>query len=255
MKSKILSSEMVTAVLNNRKTVMREIIDKDIINNCDMEKDGTLLLYQDCNGDFINPVNLCRYKVGDILYVKETWHKYMKRVGKGESCHLAEFYGYKATIANSEDANEPWKSPVCMPKEAARIFLKVTSVRIERLQDITEEQAVKEGVSRLYDDLSNEAYETWVKKCVLVDDKNKKKEDWGYTNYLWHGRFGHCGTGNWRSDGWEYQGSSYDSAIDSFSSLWNSLLKRKAIKQNGWEANPYVWVIEFERCDGLEQLD
>lgn len=86
------------------------------------------------------------YLPGDILYVRETWHKYTKRVGKGENCHLAEFYGYKASIANSEDADEPWKSPACMPKEAARIWLKVTDVQVERLQEITEDGCVAEGI-------------------------------------------------------------------------------------------------------------
>lgn len=47
------------------------------------------------------------YQPEDILYVRETWHRYTKRVGKGERCHLEEHYGYKASIANSEDAEEP----------------------------------------------------------------------------------------------------------------------------------------------------
>lgn len=40
------------------------------------------------------------YQPGDIIYVRETWHKYIKRVGEGQNCHLAEFYGYKASVAN-----------------------------------------------------------------------------------------------------------------------------------------------------------
>lgn len=86
------------------------------------------------------------YQTGDILYVRETWHKYTKRVGKEKNCHLAEFYGYKASVANSEDADEPWHPSIHMPKEAARIWLKVTDVRAERLQEITPQQAENEGV-------------------------------------------------------------------------------------------------------------
>ena len=146
MKPILFNTEMVQAILEGRKTVTRRVIDRDIVNNCDMEKDGTLLNYQNAYGDFINPVELCRYKVNDVLYVRETWHKYIKRVGEGEQCRLQEFYGYKASIANSEDANEKWKPSIHMPKAAARIFLRVTNVRVERLQDITKEDMVKEGL-------------------------------------------------------------------------------------------------------------
>ena len=82
------------------------------------------------------------------MYVRETWHKYNKRVGEGKSCHMEEFYGYKASVANSEDANEPWKPSIHMPKEAARIWLKVTDVRAERLQEITAESALLEGTDK-----------------------------------------------------------------------------------------------------------
>lgn len=196
MKPILFNTEMVRAILDGRKTVTRRVIDRDIVNNCDMEKDGTLLNYQNCHGDFINPVDLCRYKVNDILYVRETWHKYTKRVGEGESCHLAEFYGYKASIANSEDANEPWRPSINMPKEAARIFLRVTGVRVERLEDITQEDAIKEG--------------------VMVEEFDK-------------------------------EGGFYER--DEFLYLWDSTIKKDQLQYYGWDANPYVWVIEFEVID------
>ena len=69
----LFNTEMVQAILDGRKTVTRRKIDRDITNFCDVEVDGTLLDYQNCHGDFINPIDLCRYKVGDILYVRETW--------------------------------------------------------------------------------------------------------------------------------------------------------------------------------------
>ncbi|WP_242985693.1 hypothetical protein [Sellimonas intestinalis] len=61
---------------------------------------------------------------------------------------MAEFYGYKASIANSEDAGERWKPSIHMPKEAARLWLKVTDARVERLQDITNKDVEKEGVEK-----------------------------------------------------------------------------------------------------------
>jgi hypothetical protein len=80
-----------------------------------------------------------------------------------------------------------------MPKEAARIFLKVTDVRVERLQDITEEDAIAEGMSK-----------------TLVD------------------------------------GVVFISAKGNFHVLWDSLNIKRGY---GWEANPWVWVIEFERVE------
>ena len=136
------------------------------------------------------------YQPGDILYVRETWHKYKKRVGKGEGCHTAEFYGYRASIANSEDANEPWHPSIHMPKEAARIWLKVTDVRVERLQEITEEQIGRYGVEVEYPHMMN-------------------GEEKRYA----------------------------------FSTLWNSTVKKSDLDRYGWNANPWVWIIEFERCE------
>ena len=76
-----------------------------------------------------------KYHVGDILYVRETW-----------LAHEGKYY-FKADtpIDKSLRKEFKWKPSIHMPKAAARIFLKVTDVRIERLQDITEEEARKEG--------------------------------------------------------------------------------------------------------------
>lgn len=140
------------------------------------------------------------YRADDILYVRETWHKYTKRIGKGESCRLAEFYGYKASVANSEDAEEPWKPSIHMPKKAARIWLQVTGVRVERLQQITEVGIRKEGI------------EVDPKECV--------------------GKFDFI-----------------SELFFLFQRLWDSTIKKSDLDRYGWDANPWVWVIEFERCE------
>ena len=145
------------------------------------------------------------YKPGDILYVRETWHRYTKRVGKGEGCHLEEHYGYKASIANSEDVEEPWKPSIHMPKEAARIWLKVTDVRVERLQDITDDGAKAEGAN-------------------CKDGKNV---------------------------GW--QEKQRRTAIERFSEIWESTVSKEKIDSCSWAANPWVWVIEFERCEKMQE--
>jgi hypothetical protein len=185
---------MVQAILDGRKTVTRRKIDRDITNFCDVEVDGTLLDYQNCHGDFINPIDLCRYKVGDILYVRETWsiHECVKcQAGipaLGGECKCE--YVYRASYGATDFR---WKPSIHMPKEAARIFLKVTDVRVERLQDITEEDAIAEGMSK-----------------TLVD------------------------------------GVVFISAKGNFHVLWDSLNIKRGY---GWEDNPWVWVIEFERVE------
>lgn len=189
----LFNTEMVKAILEGRKICTRRAI--KFSNGMTGRPIGKA-------GDSSNPLGVMYpggikrppYQLGDILYIRETWHKYTKRVGNGESCHLAEFYGYKASITNSEDANEPWKPSIHMPKEAARIWLKVTDVRVERLQDITEEGAINEG---------------------CIDDIEYAKGK---------------------------------SARNHFIGLWNSTIKKSDIDIYGWSANPWVWVVEFERC-------
>lgn len=101
-----------------------------------------------------------------------------------------------------------WRPSIHMPKGAARIFLRVTGVRVERLQDVTEEQAKCEGVGDPYGYQSAEWY----------DQKELT------TNYH----------------------------INSFAGLWDSTVKKSDLAKYGWNANPWVWVIEFERVEVTE---
>ena len=135
---------------------------------------------------------LCRppYKPGDILYVRETWCK-------GSWGNEKERYYYKA---DDNDFYCTWHPSTHMPKEAARIWLKVTDVRVERLQDITSEQICKEGVE--------------VEDPYVLNGEEKRY---------------------------------------AFSVLWNSTIKKSDLDRYGWQANPHVWVIEFERCEKPEE--
>lgn len=200
----LFKTEMVQALLAGRKTCTRRLVKFLPGKNPQWTgyiKDG-LMLY---NGKNEPCIRKALYQPGDILYVRETWHKYTKRVGNGEFCHLAEFYGYKASIANSEDANEPWHPSIHMPKEAARIWLKVTDVRVERLQDITEDGAKEEGAN-----FKNG-------KNVGLEEKMRR------------------------------------TAIERFAEIWNSTIKKTDLDRYGWDANPWIWVIEFERCKSRER--
>lgn len=155
------------------------------------------------------------YNAGDILYVRETWHEYSKRVGKGETCRLETFYGYKASVRNSEDAAEKWKPSIHMPKETARIWLKIVDVRAERLQNMRPVDVINEGA---YEDCWDclDAYgESGFQCCYQKEDE--------------------C--------------SQCDSVMMEWERLWNSTIKKTDHDSYSWEVNPWVWVIEFERCE------
>lgn len=208
----LFNTEMVQAILNSRKSCTRRIVKPKQLasmlpDKCkngvpeEFLKEKKLMFKPYCDMtdvELINTVYKAPYQPGDILYVRETWHKYNKRVGKGKSCHMEEFYGYKASIANSEDANEPWKPSIHMPKEAARIWLKVTGVRMEQLQEISAEGALAEGAD-MYIHING--------------------------------------------------GLDENAILTSFIGIWNSTIKKSDLDCYGWNANPYVFVIEFERCE------
>ena len=212
----LFNTEMVRAILDGRKDATRRIVKGFIPDDAVWGYTAfTPKGYISCRGTFADGYGEKFFKLpcepGDILYVRETWHKYTKRIGKGESCRLAEFYGYKASVANSEDAEEPWRPSTQMPKEAARIWLKVMNVRVERLQEITDEQAKREGIQ--YDE---------------------------------------CPTGfTWKQE--TDMHNCYTTPIGAMQALWNSTIKKSDLDRYGWDANPWVWVIEFERCEKPEE--
>ena len=209
----LFNTEMVKAILKGRKTVTRRVVKPSqymgLEKNIEPKKSVERAIYRYkgiTDYDVVNMNFKPPYQVNDILYVRETWHKYIKRVGKGESCRLQEFYGYRASIANSEDAHEPWKPSIHMPKEAARLFLRVTSVKVERLQDMNEVDTAKEGIRP---DIQTQSL-----------DNPDFIENWG--------------------------------GLIIFKELWDSTIKKNQIDTYGWNANPYVWVIEFEKIKEVE---
>lgn len=224
----LFNGDMVRAILDGRKTVTRRVIKPQpksklcytfAGSDCGTWGYPSKTAHESWGEEYRLPDNITKedlgkrwnppYHTDDVLYVRETWHKYKKRVGKGEGCHIAEFYGYKASVANSEDANEPWHPSIHMPKEAARIWLRVKDVRVERLQEITEEQAEAEGAKQCYEQIH------------ALDNRP--------VTYL-------------AEDGKGYY-------VLGFKSIWNSTIKKTDLDRYGWDANPWVWVIEFERCE------
>ena len=209
----LFNTEMVRAILDGRKTCTRRLIkpqpDKKHIYPLGFVTDSTEKKEVGCFGfaaneyggsiQYVKPPY--RYAPGDILYVRETW----KKAPNG-------YYYYEDWQRNDIADVTKWKPSINMPKEAARIWLKVTDVRAERLQDIDEDGAVKEGIP-------------W-SEC-----RNCKAP------------FG-CDA---------CAGEGYDE-IDAFAELWDSTIKKIDLDFYGWNANPWVWVIEFERCEKPEEI-
>lgn len=196
----LFNTEMVRAILDGRKDATRRIVKGFIPDDAVWGYTAfTPKGYISCRGTFADGYGEKFFKLpcepGDILYVRGTW-------GHPISLNSDKQYVFRADkIAESVFKNDShiWHPSIHMPKEAARIWLKVTEVRVERLQDITSEQISREGVEVEYPHVLN-------------------GEEKRYA----------------------------------FSILWNSTIKKSDLDRYGWSANPYVFVIEFERCEKPE---
>lgn len=208
MKSILFNTEEVRAILDDRKSVTRRVIKNNPVECTSKVVEGVCKLCDD-KGGFYLPNEYIKlralYQAGDILYVRETWCRFDCSSCEGDghfncSKEPDEREGCYMYRASNEIWGDHWHPSIHMPKEAARIFLRVTDVRVERLQDITPAGCVKEGLSN---DIINQ-YET--KDFPMIFGK----------------------------------------------AIWNRSIKSKPLVIYGWYANPWVWVIEFERISKEE---
>lgn len=238
----LFNTEMVKAILDGRKTVTRRCV-KYKYDNTEMkmhtDKYGTRLIeiQRDVEGETHgkNPdgstwhkllpyiEKTAPFKKGDILYVRETWcwcpcwdcgmdteehkccyegaNKFYNQEKKEWGC-----YGYRASFEDNEYPSvDTWHPSIHMPKEAARIFLKVKDVRVERLQECGKGWCL---------DIEKEGVVTPQKPMLYVSDDRY-----------------------------------HDALREEFQKLWNSTIKKGDMDTYGWDSNPYVWVIEFERIE------
>ena len=186
----LFNTEMVRAILDGRKTCTRRIIKAEKVDNV-LNSPARKSNPDIPDAQFIKCLVDMKYEPGDILYVRETWYKSPLR------------YMYRADYSNTEqfytdgkEVNIKWHPSIHMSKEAARIWLRVTDVRVERLQDITIDDIRGEGLSSV---------------AVHAGDMEIALEEWKM--------------------------------------LWNSTIKKSDIDRYGWDANPWVWIVEFERCE------
>jgi len=229
----LFSAPMVRAILEGRKTVTRRALNAQSLKNIgygvqlgechELPSEGPL--HPNSIGYY---TDFCPFgQPGDRLWVRETWgvisHDFDDQgnmidwtpdrpatpirempFGRGYySGHAIYRADGEAVWAGDDDGGgddrSAWKPSIHMPRIASRILLEITEVRVERLQDISEEQAKAEGV-RLYTD--------------------------------------HAELGDW----WHVEGIETYSADPrkSFELLWSSV-------GGDWQANPWVWVVEFKR--------
>ena len=188
----LFNTEMVRAILDGRKTCTRRICkdaneytvpDMDFYNADRRTYAVHNFVDKEHTEQLSTAERTCPICTGDILYVRETW----KEAPKG-------YYYYEDWQKDDIADVTKWKPSIHMPKEAARIWLKVTDVRVERLQDMTDDDAEAEG-------------------CF-----------------------------------------DYTSTALGFFDVWDSTIKKSDLDRYGWNANPWVWVIKFERCEKPERV-
>ena len=212
----LFNTEMVRAILDGKKTCTRRIVKGAIPD--DAMWGYTMFTPKDCvscRGVYADEYGekffRLPYQRGDILYVRETWCRYGKLDDFDHVIDGTEKYYYLADGANPTPYNcflvqrngydeykdtPVWHPSIHMPKEAARIWLEVTDVRVERLQNIDGKGCVKEG----------------------IEEEPLKYVGEEFVKGMYH-------------------------------DLWDSTIKKSDIDRYGWDANPWVWVIDLERCD------
>lgn len=240
----LFNTDMVRAIMDGRKKVTRRVVKK---LPDDAEFSGWLL-DSTCQEDakdigsagfktlkqptekagclFVKPP----YQPGDILYVRETWQYLYELDGNEQIVEGTGKYYYAATdtlpfdtyvdSAGVTHEGVPWCPSIHMPKEAARIWLKVKDVRVERLQDMKPIDVIKEGAYPDCWDCLNTYSESGSQCCYGTEEQ-----------------CGQC-----------------DEVMMEWEKLWNSTIKKSDLDSYGLDANPWVWVIEFERCDKSENM-
>lgn len=205
----LFNTEMVRAILAGQKTCTRRLPNKRVREEYFAYDDWANTV----GGSGIKKLSEKEfyeqyppYQVGDILYVRETW-------GEG---YEDGTYIYKASdkLANhpmfKESSKLLYHPSIHMPKEAARIWLRVVDVQLERLQDISNDEAIAEGAQGI--------------ECNHVNADS-------------------CGCTDCMNTGW------IEPPIVGFMQIWDGTIKKSELDLYGWKTNPWVWVIEFERCD------
>lgn len=210
MKPILYNTQMVRAILEGRKTVTRRVVRRKELDAV-LSSPARIENPDIPDRRFIKCLCTAPYQPGDILWVRETWAAWSPTYGVAPKLY------YKAD--GDAPAGIKWRPSIHMPKEAARLFLRVTDVRVELLLTpfFSDGAAVlalrQEGMA-----LPRECVE-----CI---------GNYGAPACIDAGDDSECGI--------------LDEIRGDFSDVWNSTLKPADRPLYGWDANPWVWVIEFE---------
>nr|DAX12016.1 MAG TPA: ASCH domain protein [Bacteriophage sp.] len=241
----LFNTEMVRAILDGRKTCTRRIAKGFIPDDALWGYTAfTPKGYISCRGVYADGYGEGFYKLpyqpGDLLYVRETWgisnmddESKMAYIvyrasedQENEGCrevHLPDEKFEKMYESMAESEPE-WHPSIHMPKEAARIWLKVTDVRVERLQDITEDGVWDEGFKFKPPCLTRVSADGHT--CDLDGPCMSSIK---YCDMTMGELFGR--------------------------ELWDKTIKKSDLDRYGWDANPWVWEIEFERCEKPQEVN
>jgi hypothetical protein len=233
-KSILFSTEMVRAILEGRKTMTRRVIKPQPIGAPDgkYRYDGVqegihAIELLSGSGYPTEKYFTCvrpPFMEGDVLWVRETWAD-IPETAPGN-------FHYKASATDADlewftQQGWKWRPSVHMPCDAARIFLRVTGVTVERLSDMSDKDAIAEGVltNIEYSDLSAEGKPSGV-PCLQCG---------GTGLYTAHSMMGACPDTDCERCG---------TPVKRFRLIWDSLNAKRGFS---WEPNPWVWVYTFER--------
>jgi hypothetical protein len=217
----LFSGPMVQAILEGGKTQSRRVVKLPTNQHggFDLTRCGEAKWACSENG----PLDVgfmfldCPYgQVGDRLWVRETW------AASQPGWAMYSQFLYKADHAQTPSGPSgplKWKPSIFMPRSACRLELEITGVRVERLQDITEEDAKAEGAS----------------SRTIFDDTIGWQMDWGDV-----GKFSrYCPSGILTNSDVCLSSAKY-----AFWNYWDRINQKRGF---GWETKPWVWVIEFKR--------
>jgi len=204
----LFSAPMVRAILEGSKTQTRRVVKPNPIHDCGLSniENTNLWSYTLCDQDW-----KCPYGTpGDRLWVRETWG-YADHPGcvKDEILYRADESTEFANQCEPKKDRYRWKPSIHMFRKDSRIDLLIKDIRVERLQDITEEDAGAEGVEEFTKDGVGFKY----------------------------------GLGGWH---WSYKtGEPYMCRTRkiAFENLWDSINGKK----HPWDSNPWLWVVEFKK--------
>jgi hypothetical protein len=205
----LFSTPMVQAILDGRKTMTRRVMDfpqsfiwnNDYFKNnysfskmfFDEIKNKNVAIFSSNAGQFTEWFPSQYGQVGDRLWVRETW---------SVTRYLDGHYDQKDTISYRANNDKPyscgWRPSIFMPRWASRITLEITNIRVERLQEITEEDAINEGIEiagkikssgeKVYKNylLENNPFtQARYSFQSLWDSINGKKYPWSSNPFVW----------------------------------------------------------------------